>query len=381
MLIASCGQEAALPPETIAGPAGIYTVVGFDALPGWRDDALGEALPAVRRSCDKLMAMASTRRLGPRGVAGQAGEWREPCQAAAAQGDADDAAARAFFETWFSPVMVAPEKGSKGLFTGYYEAELKGARWPGGRFAVPLYKVPADLVTMERAASPSKGSVGRMENGSLVPYFTRAEIEAGALDGRNEELLWVDDPVDAFFLHIQGSGRVLLPDGSVARVGYAGNNGHKFYGIGRALLDTGEVPRDKMSMQSIRDWLRAHPGRARELMNMNPRFIFFREIDGDGPVGAAGVALTPGRSLAVDAAHLPYHAPLWLDSTWPGSNRPLRRLLVAQDTGEAIKGRVRGDVFWGYGEPALAIAGGMKQTGTLYLLLPKPVAARLVPTT
>jgi membrane-bound lytic murein transglycosylase A len=380
LLVSACGQEGSEPPKPSAD-AGAFTVVDYAAVPGWRDDTLAEALPAVRRSCTKLAAMPRSRRLGPKGIAGEAGEWQEPCQAAAALGEVDGSAARVFFETWFTPVKVAPKKGRHGLFTGYYEAELKGARWPGGRYSVPLYKVPDNLVVLARAASPSKLKVGRMEDGKLVPYYSRAEIEAGALDGRNDEILWVDDAVDAFFLHIQGSGRIVMPDGRVTRVGYAGNNGYKFYGIGQALLDSGEVPRDKMSMQSIRDWLRANPVRARELMNKNPRYIFFREIEGDGPIGAAGVALTPGRSLAVDASELPYHVPVWLDSTFPSGKRPLRRLLVAQDTGTAIKGRVRGDVFWGYGEPALEIAGGMKQQGDLYLLLPKPVAARLVPTT
>jgi membrane-bound lytic murein transglycosylase A len=355
-------------------------VVDFDALPGWDEDRLGEAVPAVRRSCAKLAGLKPKRLLGPKGMAGEAGEWREACAAAADLDPADDDEALEYFEAWFTPVRVAHEKGKKGLFTGYYEAELKGARWPGGRFTVPLYRQPSDLIKMDLAGSgKSKGRLGRMDGDRFVAYFTRAEIESGALDGRNEELLWVDDPVDAFFLHIQGSGRVVLPDGGVVRVGYAGNNGHKFYGIGRALMESGDVPRDKMSMQSIRDWLRQNPERARELMNLNPRYIFFREIEGDGPIGSTGVALTPGRSMAVDSSHLPYHAPLWLDTTWPGSDRPLRRLLVAQDTGEAIKGRVRGDLFWGYGEAALSVAGGMKQSGDLYVLLPKPVAARLVP--
>ena len=202
------------------------------------------------------------------------------------------------------------------------------------------------------------------------------EIDAGALAGRGLELLWAADPVDAFFLHVQGSGRVIFPDGRVQRVGFAGSNGHSFYAIGRALIEEGIVSREESSMQKIRDWLRANPDKAREVMQRNARYIFFRTIDGDGPIGAQGVPLTPGRSLAVDSSLLPLGVPLWLDTTWPATDKPLRRLMVAQDVGSAIKGAVRGDFFWGSGEPALEQAGRMKQTGRYYLLLPKPVAER-----
>ena len=240
--------------------------------------------------------------------------------------------------------------------------------------------VPDDLVTVDlQRFSPDlagKSVVGRVETGKLVPYHDRAAIDEGVLDGRELELIWLDDPVDAFFLHIQGSGKVLFEDGSVTRVGYAGSNGLKFYAIGRALIDEGKVPRNEASMQSIRDWLRANPAAGREVMQRNGRYIFFREVIGDGPIGAQGVPLTPGRSMAIDRSLLPLGAPFWLDTTWPGTDRPLRRLVVAQDVGSAIKGPVRGDLFWGAGEAALEYAGGMKQNGSYYLLLPKAVAER-----
>jgi membrane-bound lytic murein transglycosylase A len=227
-----------------------------------------------------------------------------------------------------------------------------------------------------RADLQGERIVGRVAEGELVPYYSRAEIDGGALDGRNLELLWATDPVDVFFLHVQGSGRVRLPDGAARRIGFAATNGLDFYAIGRALLDEGQISREQASMQAIRDWLRAHPDRAAEVMQRNARYVFFRWIEGDGPIGSQGVALTPGRSLAVDPAFLPLGVPVFLDTTWPGSDRPLRRLMVAQDTGGAIKGPIRGDVFWGAGEAALAQAGRMKQDGRLYLLLPKAVAAR-----
>jgi membrane-bound lytic murein transglycosylase A len=294
--------------------------------------------------------------------------------------DGDDGALRAALTAHFVAFQVTDGAEASGLFTGYYEAELKGSLTPAQGYDWPLYRRPDDLVSVDLkrfdADLSGRRILGRTENGKLVPYHSRAQIDAGALAGRDLELLWVDDPVDAFFLHVQGSGRVTLPDGSARRVGFAGSNGLPFYAIGRALIDEGKVSRDKVSMQAIRDWLRANPEQAKEVMERNERYIFFRLIEGEGPVGAQGVALTAGRSLAVDSKHLPLGAPLWLDTTWPASDRPLRRLVVAQDTGSAIKGVLRGDLFWGFGEAALEQAGRMKQTGTYYLLLPKSVAQR-----
>jgi membrane-bound lytic murein transglycosylase A len=208
----------------------------------------------------------------------------------------------------------------------------------------------------------------------LRPYENRAAIESGALRGRGLEMLWVDDPVDAFFLQIQGSGRVMLEDGTSLRIGYAGQNGHPYVAIGRELIARGALTREAVSMPAIRDWLRANPQEADAVMNRNPSFVFFRELDGDGPVGAQGVALTPGRSLAVDRSFVPYGVPVWLDAEDPvdGEVR-VQRLLVAQDTGGAIRGPVRGDVFWGHGPEAEHRAGLMKSRGRYFLLLPKTV--------
>jgi membrane-bound lytic murein transglycosylase A len=214
--------------------------------------------------------------------------------------------------------------------------------------------------------------IGRRVDGKFVPYPTRSEIDAGALAGKGYELLWVDDAVDAFFLHVQGSGRVVMEDGKVVRLGFAGRNGHSYVAIGRELIEQGAIPRERMSMQAIRAWLAAHPDQAGPVMASNPSFIFFRIIDGEGPIGAEGVPLTPGRSLAVDPEFVPLGLPIWLDTTDPLDPRqPLRRLVVAQDTGAAIKGPVRGDLFWGFGENAAARAGAMKQQGRYFLLLPK----------
>lgn len=354
--------------------------VGFEALPGWREDTIAEALPALRRSCGALLRQPDGRDLGADGLAGSVADWRPACEGFLALAPDDEAGLRRQLEADFAAFRAENQNGRPGLFTGYYEPELKGARMPDATHAWPLYRLPDDLVTadLRRFGEESAAGklIGRVESGRLVPYYDRAEIDAGVLAGRDLELAWVDDPVDAFFLHVQGSGRLRLPDGSVMRVGFAGSNGLPFYAIGRALIEEGYVSRAQSSMQAIRDWLRAHPEQGRALMQRNARFIFFREIEGEGPVGAQGVALTPGRSLAVDTAYLPLGVPLWLDSTWPATERPLRRLMVAQDRGSAIKGPVRGDFFWGPGEAALEQAGRMKQSGTYYLLLPKTVAER-----
>ena len=389
-VVAACNGEApqqertepapAQPSEAPATPALLLTPVDYADLPGWAEDPLAEALPALRRSCARLTVQPAERPVGPDGLAGTVSDWVAPCRAfVEADGD-DDAALRRFIEAAFRPFAVSNAGETEGLFTGYYEAELKGTRDPKAPGATPLYRVPADLVTVDlgrfRADLRGKHLVGRVSDGRLVPYLTRKEIDGGALAGQGAELLWAADPVDVFFLHVQGSGRVVYPDGSTVRVGFAGSNGPRFYAIGRALIDEGLIDRKKASMQSIRDWLRANPEKAREVMQRNARYIFFREITGEGPIGAQGVALTPGRSLAVDSGLLPLGVPLYLDTTWPATDRPLRRLMVAQDVGSAIKGAVRGDFYWGSGEPALAQAGRMKQRGRYFLLLPKAVAER-----
>ena len=340
---------------------------------------MAPALGALRRSCARLLASGDDKIVGPDGVGGKVADWRAPCAGLAQLAATDDATARVFFETWFQPFLVTEDGKDQGVFTGYYEAELKADTKPNGRYRVPLYRRPPDLVSASlgqfRADLEGESIVGRVEESRLVPYFSRAAIDAGVLAGRGLELLWADDPVDVFFLHVQGSGRVTLPDGSGLRVGFAASNGLPFYAIGRAMIEEKHLKGD-FSMQAIRDWLRANPEKAEEMMQRNRRFIFFRTIKGEGPIGAQGVALTAERSLAVDPAFLPLGAPVYLDTTWPGSSRPLQRLMIAQDTGNAIKGAIRGDFFWGFGEAALAQAGRMKQAGRYFLLLPKSVAER-----
>src|SRR5206468_13100055 len=268
---------------------------------------------------------------------------------------ADDvAAARQFFETAFAPLLAGNNGNSIGLFTGYFEITLQGSRRRGGTFQTPLYRRPPE---------PTR--------------YSRGEIEDGALAGQGLELLWVDDPVAAFFLEIQGSGRVQLPDGKIARVGYDGSNGKPYIAVGKLLLDRGELPREQVTMANIRRWMLDHPKEGAALHRDNPSYVFFREITGDGPIGAQRVVLTPERSLAVDRAFIPLGLPLWLEAQERFSAGKYRRLLITQDTGGAIKGPVRGDLFWGHGPAAATGAGAMNARGHYYLLLPRAVAARL----
>ena len=359
------------------------TPVGFDRLPGWAADHPAEALPAFLAGCI-VLARNPEQNLGGDGEAASRGgtpaQWREACAAARAL-PPGDAAARGFFEAWFQPWAITDNGNANGLFTGYYEPEARGARSPGGSYRTPLLGPPTDMVEVQLGSfSPDmkgKTVVGRIERGRLVPYWDRAAIEGGALDRQRLGILWLADPIDAFVLQIQGSGRIRLADGRIVRVNYAGQNGRPYVPIGRVLAERGEIPLEQVSLQSIRAWLNAHPGQAAEVMNQNPSFVFFREVIGarpdDGPPGALGAPLMPGRSVAVDRSFLPLGAPIWLDTTDPLTGARLQRLMMAQDIGGAIKGPVRADVFWGWGSEAEEKAGKMRQPGTHYILLPRVV--------
>jgi membrane-bound lytic murein transglycosylase A len=356
--------------------------VAFDDLVGWGEDSLAEVMPALRKSCAHFAQLPPDRPLGGEDLAATVGDLREPCQAAATLRGGDDQAARAYFEEWFLPFYVTNNGDGEGLFTGYFEVGLEGRRAADREYRVPLYRLPHDHVAIDLGdfdvALEGRNLVGRVENGRLKPYLARDRIDAGGLAGRGLELVWVRNTVDAFMLHVQGSGRITLPDGSVIRLGFAGHNGHDYRSIGRELIDQGELTLDQTSWQGIRSWVDNNPERAASLLSVNRRYIFFREIKGDGPIGAEGVALTEGRSLAVDTRFLPLGLPLWLDTKRPDNDaRPLRRLMMAQDTGNAIRSPVRGDFFWGFGDAALALAGQMRSRGSYYLLLPRIVAGRL----
>jgi len=371
--------------EAPAGPA--FVATAFEALPSWSQGSQAGALEALHRSCAVLTRAPADKPPGSPLLAIERRDWIAPCTEIRVLGGSDDETARRFFETHFVPFEAIPETGTDagdGLFTGYFEPELRGSRRPDDIFRYPLWTRPSDMVTVDLGAFDEtlngRRLVGQVDGGRLVPYHTRGAIDGGALAGRGLELLWLDDAVDVFLLHVQGSGQVVLPDGGVVRAGFAAHNGHGYVSIGRELIHRGELEPHQASWGGIRDWIDSNPDKAAALFAVNPRFIFFREIAGDGPIGSQGVALSPGRSMAVDTAFVPLGLPLWLDTTWPGeTDRPLNRLVVAQDTGGAIKGLVRGDFFWGYGDEALALAGKMKSRGTYYLLVPRAAANRLAP--
>lgn len=345
--------------ETVNTPAPsadgrrVLTKVEFSELPGWNQDQQSAAIPAFLRSCERLQRLPADQTLA-NGAAGTVGLWSDVCTKATQVDGANDLSARRFFEDNFVAFAVSDSQATDNLFTGYYEPSLRGSFTRSEQYFVPLYAKPSDT----------------------GPYPSRAEIYAGALANRDLELIYVDDAIDAFFLEVQGSGRVTLEDGQEIQVGYAGQNGHGYFPIGRELLNRGLMSREEISLQSIKKWLRENPGEAQKVMELNPSFVFFRLIDGPGPIGAQSVALTPGRSLAVDRAYHALSLPIWLDGTYPqadGQRQPLQRLMIAQDTGGAIKGVVRGDVFWGPGVEAEAIAGEMKDPGRIYWLLPRAV--------
>jgi membrane-bound lytic murein transglycosylase A len=374
------------------------TQTTFQALPGWQDDTLAAALPAFLTACGTILKKKDDQPVTNKGgnveayrqYFGSVGDWRQPCMAAQLVEPGNEAAAKTFFETWFTPYLAANNDQTEGLFTGYFEPELRGSHTYSPDFPVPLYRRPADLVSVDlglfREEWRGQRLAGRLQGRRLLPFASRAEINDGALREQGLELVWVDDPVDAFFLHVQGSGRIVLEDGSVLRVGYAAQNGHDYVSIGRRLIKRGAMEKDAVSLQTIRAWLRAHPDEATALLEENPSYVFFQELTPPanggtgaptGPIGAQGVPLTPGRSLAVDRLFLPLGIPLWLDTKDPlDVERSLRRLVVAQDTGGAIKGPVRGDIFFGFGGKAEAQAGRMNARGRYYLLLPKSIAGR-----
>nr|VFJ46891.1 MAG: membrane-bound lytic murein transglycosylase A [Candidatus Kentron sp. FW]VFJ48893.1 MAG: membrane-bound lytic murein transglycosylase A [Candidatus Kentron sp. FW] len=355
--------------------------VTYQDIPGWETDRHGAILPVFGKSCEKIIRRSPKRDFGPSAEMGKIRDWIPICHDAVHIDPDDDRKARHFIENRFKPYAVGSNGHREGLFTGYYEPELRGSLKPGGRFKYPILGLPADLISVDLGRFDDKWRkeriIGRLHKGRFVPYYDRAEIERGALDGRRLELLWVDDPIDVFFLHIQGSGQVRLPNGSHVRLGYAGRNGRPYTSIGRELVASGKMTLDEVSMPTIRQWLKANPTAGSALMHKNRAYIFFRIRESHGPVGAQGVVLTPERSLAIDPDYIPLGTPLWLSTNDPGTKpaRELRRLVIAQDTGSAISGPVRGDLFWGYGKRAEKKAGVMKERGHYYVLLPRTATA------
>jgi len=349
-----------LPPPAVAGPP--LREAAWSDLPGWHDDDLSLAWDALLRSCDVV-----SEKVG----------WKEACASARDVVNPERESARRFFESHFRPYRAVDRNGyDEGLVTGYYEPLLRGSRVADGRYRYPVYGVPDDLLVIDLTELypelQGKRLRGRVEGRRVVPYYDREQIETGSGALAGKELVWVDDPIELFFLQIQGSGRVVLETGETLRLGYADHNGHPYRSIGRVLVDQGNLPLERASMQGIKAWARQNPARVRELLNHNASYVFFRELPGElpGPIGALGVPLTPRRSLAVDPRVVPLGAPVYISTTFPLTDQPLNRLMLAQDTGGAIRGAVRADFFWGFGEDAAREAGRMKQTLRMWVLLP-----------
>ncbi len=349
-------------------PGGALVPVAMTDLPGWSADHVAAAMPALLRSCQRWALLPPDESVGGDGLVatrgGRAGDWAASCAAARTVPPGDDAATRSFLRAR----LVAYAVPAPVRFTGYYEPELRGALRPSADFDTPVLARPADLVRQGEA-------VGRLRDGRLEPYPDRAAIEGGALAGQDLELLYLQGRQALFFLQLQGSGRVVLPDGQVVRLVYAGSNGRPYTPIGRLLVQRGALAADGVSMASIRAWLDAHPGAADAVMDANQDYVFFRTDPdagpGDGPPGTLGVSLVPGRSAAVDRQAVPLGAPLWVSSVDPVDGTPLRRLVLAQDTGTDIRGIGRTDLFFGWGEAAEQRAGRMQGEGREYVLLPR----------
>lgn len=363
------------------------TPVSFGDLPGWKTSDPRPALSAFARSCKALAKKAPTDAMGGGGYAGHVGDWMDACRALPT-GPVSAAAARKFFENWAQPAAVADGDDAGGIFTGYYEPLIQASHTRHDAYRVPVYATPDNLVQVDVAQFlpdlSGRRFTGCVDGHRLTKCPDRAAIDAGALK-QAKILFYANDPISVFFLHIQGSGRVHFDDGTWARVNYDSQNGQPYTAIGKTLIGMG-VPRDGMSMQVIRAWLKDYPAKAQQVMETDKSYVFFREEaitdPNEGPSGSEGVPLTSEASLAVDMKLHPLGVPMFVAATRPDvdpdrPDHPFDRLMVAQDSGGAIKGAVRGDVFWGFGKDAESIAGRMKARGKLYVLLPKAVAARL----
>jgi len=354
--------------------------VKWSDLDGWAADDHAAAFTTFRTSCNPLLRQKRTP-ADPRPVYAA---LREVCKRAAAAGalGSDQAKARAFFEENFRPVRIAKLGETTGLLTGYYEPIVDGSRFPSPEFHAPLYRRPRDLVIAGKkpptGSFPNRANVGRLNaKKELEPYFDRGAIEAGALDGQKLEICWIKDPWEAMSIQIQGSARVRLEDGTMLRLNYDAHNGHSYTAVGRILIERSLVPREEMSMERIRQWMHTNRDQAKELRATNRSFVFFRIVsltDEGEPAGAQGVPLTPGRSIAVDRTHV-YGTPFFIEADLPiASARPttkFRRLMVAQDTGSAIIGPARADLYWGAGDEAGRIAGRFRHPGRFVMLLPR----------
>lgn len=365
---------------------GLFSPVGYESLSGWEQEDYTALLPVMRKECLRLAALPPGTQLGgtadllPNGTKSE--DWVGACTALPKGSDVSEQTARQYFESWFQPYRI--EK--KAFYTGYYEPQIEASLKKTQEYTVPLYRRPLDLVREKTA----DGEIvfGRWVGQDFKPYDARVQIDQGSLNGKGLELAWIKDPVDLFFLQIQGSGRLLLTNGDVMRVGYSARNGQPYVPIGKILVEKGLMAKDDVTMESLRAWLAANPDQAQSLMEENPNYVFFKKLDIpslEGPVGAFGVTLTPGRSVAIDRTYLPFAAPLWVETTFPsegtsisaGQQQQWNHLTFAQDVGKDIQGEARADLFTGWGNQASFVASNLRQDGRMILLLPRPATTSL----
>ena len=353
LLISACATTGEITP-------GRGDIISWQALPGWQQDNLETIWPALENNC-------LTKKL-PAG-------WKNTCSEISMMGQTDTDTIRAYIETRFVARELVSTNNQESLITGYYEPILNGSLKPDSRYRYPVYGRPKDLVVIKLdklyPELAGKTMRGRLEGNNVVPFYSRAQIDNGGKQLAGLEIAWVDDPVDLFFLHVQGSGRIRLPDGRILAVGYADQNGHPYESIGLSLIRRGVIEPEDVSLYTIKNWLTENPGELDQILFSNPSYIFFavRDEKLTGPIGSLGVPLTAERSLAIDKRFTELGSLVWVDTTFPGEQaRPYQRLMIAQDTGGAIKGIVRADVFFGRGDRARDLAGTMKQAGSLYIL-------------
>lgn len=366
LLLSACQPKPVIVAPDSLPPASQLQAVDWQQLDDWSESDVTQSLAAFIQSCRVLQHKKG---------------WSAACEEAESLQGASNDILLAFFEQRFIPHRVLNKDGSDtGTITGYYVPELSGSRIRTERYTNPIYGVPDDLLTIDlRSVYPELENYrlrGRLEGNRVVPYYSRYELDQNSETLKGNELLWVEDPVELFFLHIQGSGSIRFDNDKNVMINYGNQNGHPYRSIGKLLIERGEMTLDQMSMQNIRAWAKKNPDQVASLLGENPSYIFFRELPEEmtTPPGSLGVPLTPEVSLAVDPRTIPLGAPVFLSTTWPYNPKPLNRLMVAQDTGGAIKGAVRADFFWGMGHEAGALAGRMKQDGRMWVLLPRPTA-------
>ncbi|MFT4059959.1 MAG: murein transglycosylase A [Legionella sp.] len=367
-------------------PTAMFRPVTFSQLPGWQSVNLTKSFAAFQISCRAFMNQNPEQMVGTNDINLQVKDWQPACSVALTMNSVTENTAKAFFQEWFHPVEFFDKNTGPGLFTGYYVPSIKGSYKKTKEFSVPLYETPNDLIVSDLGMFfndlKNRSIVGHLVKHKLVPYYSRAQINHGALKGKARVLVWINNPVDRLFLEIQGSGMIELENKKNLYIGYDSQNGLPYTAIAGVLIKQGVMTKDNASMQAIKRYLTGHPEQMDKVINQNQSFVFFRKMDEGVALGSQGVSLTPGYSLAIDKQWIPMGIPLWLntsrpDSTNPDKNKSMQRLMIAQDTGGAIRGKIRGDVFWGGGERATMIAGHMKNPGKYWLLLPKHTISRL----